>query len=70
MLEKQIETVRILSLDGKTLNLFKPEQQTGKNTFVINTTNWSGKPLSDGLYGVLVTFDDHTSMLKNLLVKH
>jgi hypothetical protein len=69
-LEKKIETVRILSLDGKMLNLLKPEQRTGKNTLVINTSNWNGKPLSDGLYGVLVTFDDQTSVLKNLLVKH
>jgi hypothetical protein len=55
--EKQIDAVRILSLDGKTLNLFKPEQKSGKNTFVLSTTNFEGKSLSNGLYGLLVTFD-------------
>lgn len=62
--KRQIEGVRILSLDGKTRNLFRTEKEAGKTNIVLPT------PSSDGLYGIQVLFDDASSTFLKLVVKH
>jgi hypothetical protein len=62
--KRQIEEVRILSLDGKTRNLFPMEKEAGRSIFVLPT------PANDGLYGIQVLFDDASSTFLKLVVKH
>jgi hypothetical protein len=67
--EKHLESIRILSLEGKSLNLLKPEQQMGSNTNNLNTIDFNGNRLSNGIYCILLTFDDQSKAYKKLVVK-